>query len=295
MTLNKNHTITTLPYSGNPSSKEPKKIYIDTEFTQPESHMWSFSSKLCLKALKEYKKDFMEVFNEESTQYNIAKYLRKYSLKPKDRAGAVDWMLRVMHEFDCKKEAFFKAVALMDSFFAKTKAYMPSLDENGALSPDELYLAGAASMFLGSKLVDYRALGLGPITEKIGCNRFSKAEVKQREIEITKLHDYDIDIRTTYDIIEQILTDLTFSYESSHDNNEIKKIENIKNLSVYYAIVCCHDSAILKYKYDSSSEICSTIILGYASICTAILLNKNKIGKEMEELMWSWLVFWNCD
>jgi glycogen debranching enzyme len=90
-----------------------------TEITTELHSGSSFTSALTLKEFKEHNNDFkvLELENK-AKQHN---HMKKLKLNISDRADMVNWMVEVISTFRCKAETFFRAVSIMDQFYARTK------------------------------------------------------------------------------------------------------------------------------------------------------------------------------
>ena len=94
-------------------TEKPLNKALETEII-PQLHSGSFlPSALTLKEFKEHNKDFWAL--------ELEKKRHEHKLNPNDRADMVNWMIEVIAIFECKTETFFRAIDIMDQFYAKTK------------------------------------------------------------------------------------------------------------------------------------------------------------------------------
>lgn len=103
------------------TDNRPNKVCLTLDEIHLELLAGFSVSDLCLKEFKEHKKDFWKAKFDDSSHYNVFKCLDGHALSFKDRAFVVDKMAEVFGSLRCQKETFYKAVAIMDLYYAKTK------------------------------------------------------------------------------------------------------------------------------------------------------------------------------
>eukprot|EP00826_Nyctotherus_ovalis_P042572 TRINITY_DN4393_c0_g1_i4.p2 TRINITY_DN4393_c0_g1~~TRINITY_DN4393_c0_g1_i4.p2 ORF type:complete len:104 (-),score=32.22 TRINITY_DN4393_c0_g1_i4:462-773(-) len=103
-------------------------------------------------------------------------------------------------------------------------------------------------MFLASKFVDYDPLNLDILTAKIVYNRFSISEIKAKEIEMLTTIEFKVDSCTTYEFIQILFSDFLIIHREKIDEEGLGILEKVKQLSVYFAVMCCYGYNMLKYK-----------------------------------------------
>jgi hypothetical protein len=91
------------------------------------------------------------------------------------RARMIDWMVECLSTFDQGDIVFFRAVMLLDLYFASF--HKPDLKE-------EVHLAGIACMFMASKLDDYNCLSLETVYGKLAHKSFEKEKIISKEKQI---------------------------------------------------------------------------------------------------------------
>ena len=83
----------------------------------------------------------------------------------------VDWMVEVLHIFDCSSRTFFLSVRIMDLFFKK---------EQKTLGIEELHVIGVVCMMIASKYEDIKPLSMKTVVSKIGHERLPKSFLHPR-------------------------------------------------------------------------------------------------------------------
>lgn len=207
-----------------------------------------FPSPTTLKEYKRHRKDIWRIKCEEALKYKAVDCLRGHELSTIDRAGSVGWMIDVITKFKCSNGVFFKAVAILDLFHANCKMYFPPL----ILRPTrrkELCVTVSAGIFIASKLSDNNGLGAKNFVDLLGSNQFTESQLKQKEIDILRGIDFDPDLPTCYDIIELLISDFLCEHNDEPKKmEEYKSLEKLKKSCIYYAVLCCYDHNMLKYK-----------------------------------------------
>ncbi len=109
--------------ASSPPTPEEKDL-LNPEELEFEQLTGIVPTSLTLKETKEHREDFWKEKKASIKDYNLVNCLSKHEVKPKHRAAMVDWMIEVLKKFDCQDITFFKAVAIMDCFYAKTPMYI---------------------------------------------------------------------------------------------------------------------------------------------------------------------------
>ncbi len=73
-----------------------------------------------LKMVQEHFGDMVETQLKRQELYNAYKCLQHHEVTAERRAKVVDWMIKVCAFHGCHEQVFFKALNLMDLFYAKT-------------------------------------------------------------------------------------------------------------------------------------------------------------------------------
>jgi hypothetical protein len=84
-------------------------------------------SKLTRRTLEVHQEDVGTELQLSGTTRELGHSLRGQGIAPALRANAVNWLIEVLHAYDCHEQTFFKAVSIMDRYFAKTQRYSTSI------------------------------------------------------------------------------------------------------------------------------------------------------------------------
>lgn len=87
---------------------------------QEKSHKSLSSSLLGMKLIEEHKEDLLTDFMQEQHSDSVYNCLNNHKISPLLRAKMVNWMIEVFSVYQCKDQCFFKAVFIMDLYYAKT-------------------------------------------------------------------------------------------------------------------------------------------------------------------------------
>ena len=122
--------------------------------------------------------------------------LEKHKITPVLRSRMVDWMIEVMTNFRCDDQTFFVAICLMDRYFQAKQT---------CLEVNELHVTGVAAMFIASKYEDIYPLKMKDVYEKIAHKRLSHDRIKQIELEILIVTNYNIQAPTVLEFLKVYL------------------------------------------------------------------------------------------
>ncbi len=112
-----------------------------------------------------------------------------------------------------------------------------------------MHLVGVVAMFIASKFVDYSPLYMDFVHTNIAHQRFTKDEIKAKELEILKTINFDADLPTTDEFIEALCNDFACSHILEIESAEWKTFKRIKDRSIYFAVMCCYEYSMLRFKY----------------------------------------------
>lgn len=77
-------------------------------------------------------------------------------------------------------------------------------------------------------------------------NKFSYEEIKNKEQEVLTTIQFNLDLTTTYELINQLFDDFMYQYQNIIEDKNI--FCSIRRRSIYITFMCCYDYAMLKYK-----------------------------------------------
>jgi hypothetical protein len=77
-------------------------------------------SRLATRTLEIHMGDIVQNMLKQQADCDRAFCLRRHNITPSLRAKMVDWMVEVLRVFDCSEATFFKAVSIMDLYYART-------------------------------------------------------------------------------------------------------------------------------------------------------------------------------
>jgi len=128
MSLKGTFTHGTLRYEPKKSSKVTKRMTTNSEELNLEISSVFLPSMTTLKEYENHKKDILDQMIEDSINHSANNSLGGHNLNPNDRAKAVEWMLGKVIKLQCSKRVFFKSVAILDLFHARTTSYIIPLN-----------------------------------------------------------------------------------------------------------------------------------------------------------------------
>jgi hypothetical protein len=163
-----------------------------------------------------------------------ADYLKRHKIDPCTRAKMIDWMIEVLYAYCSDPPTFYLAVHIFDQFIYKSKA---------TLSNNDVHLMGIVSLYIASKMEDVVPLRMSHVKTKIGHNKFSESQIKNREKSMLETINFDIITSSTYDFIK------TFIFDFCHNNKEF-----INKLNLHWVIDMFDTTAIYLSKLIAHSE-----------------------------------------
>jgi len=203
----------------------------------------SFSSEEYLK-LQTYflKKEFGNsilnnlLIEEKSSSLIIKNFLINHKITERMRSKMIDWIIEVLILYNCDENTFFIAINLMDRYF---KFYTIK-----NLKSEDLHLVGVTAMFMASKYQDIYPLRLKLLKENIAYNKFTMDQIKNKEIEISNILNYQITLPTQWEFINLYLQEI---FINNHNDFliEDKIIKDFYISSTYY----CQSSSAKKVKF----------------------------------------------
>lgn len=134
---------------------------------------------------------FNSVFQKVS-QVRLGRFLELHHLKEKLRSKMIDWMLEVLTAYKQREATIFKAIFLMDMYYANLDVEIPV---------EELHIVGIACMFIASKSEEVKFIKIDACYKAIGREKFSKELILEKELEVLKVLDYRTSIPTAYDLM----------------------------------------------------------------------------------------------
>lgn len=85
-------------------------------------------------------------------------FLKKHKFDSNYRTKLVDWMMEVMHVFECEAETIFLSLSLFDSFLNTSKSI---------ISKERLHLICTTCIYIASKMEDIMPINVNSIYNKI--------------------------------------------------------------------------------------------------------------------------------
>ena len=109
--------------SSTSQGKLPQEI-LNPEQLEQDRLTGILPSVLSLKEAKEHQNDFWKERLSDLEDFSVSNCLVKHEVKPAHRSAMVNWMIEVLQEFTCETLTIFKAVAIMDLFYARSPVYV---------------------------------------------------------------------------------------------------------------------------------------------------------------------------
>lgn len=120
MLLEETPTCSNPPVPYNQPSKKFKRKLLPFKESGPELLSEFFPSQITLKEFKTHQDDYWQILAEESLKHNLANCLQTHSITSLDRAASVNWLLDTVAKLKCSANVFFKSVAILDLFHARS-------------------------------------------------------------------------------------------------------------------------------------------------------------------------------
>lgn len=212
-----------------------------------EEQIALLTSNINLKELRNRQRELLRTKITEAEWHSVVDCLRNHKIDAKERAYMVNWMIEVIKVFKCDDRTLFIAVMIMDSYYKNCQVYLLDKD-NRKNKVEELYLVGVISLFLAAKFVDCDLLHLDIVTSKIAHNQFTVSEIKMKEIEVLTTIEYKVDTCTTHEFIQMLFLDFFLTHQEKIDKEALAILKQVKQLSIYFAVMCCYDYSMLQYK-----------------------------------------------
>lgn len=241
-----------------------------------------------LKNLNSFKENshILNIYGGEIYQANIIlekqhelnpSFLHKHKIRPELRTKMVDWMFEVFDATGSSNTTIFLAVSIMDRFLDKTTKVYEDKD---------VHLIGVVCMFIASKFEDIYPMSMRRLRISIAHSKFSIGEIKRMEREIYKTIDYELLTVTTYDYLENIMSDLKQNNQGIiYDLNMGKYIE-------WFDIYCVFLAKLSLL--DDEFSLVRPSIKAVAIFVAAYDIIKNNckgITKDMDDFITQWISF----
>jgi len=94
-----------------------------------------------------------------------ANFLNRHNIESHYRTKIVDWMMEVVHAFNCETETMFLSVTIMDLFLNVSK---------NKISKDLLHLICTTSIYMASKMEDIMPISVNSVINKIMHNKYNQ-------------------------------------------------------------------------------------------------------------------------
>ena len=178
-----------------------------------------------LNAINQYGYDIDKNLKILEKNNSLEAPLSRHEIMPELRAKMVDWMVEVMTNFECNKEAFFLSVNLMDIYCKNSTQNLISAD---------IHLIGVTSMYIASKFEDIYPLKIKTVYEKIGHKKLTIEQIKACESQIMNALGFFIQVPSALDFIKIYLKLILKLFDYSQQ-------ELISKLTIYLAKMNLHD------------------------------------------------------
>jgi len=85
--------------------------------------------------------------------------------------------------------------------------------------------------------------------EEMGYDRFTEPQLRAKEKEILREIGFDADLPTVFDALECLFGDFLCQHnDEMRRPEERKRLEELKDLCIKFAVLCCYDHNMVKYK-----------------------------------------------
>jgi hypothetical protein len=173
----------------------------------------SLSSQLVQEALPEQLKKTYSLLVRKDYSADILSHLcataqpqrdmlAAHSISASLRSKMVDWMIEVLSSYKMAEETFFRSVFLMDSYLRQS---------SHRLEVKDLHLIGVSAMFSAAKYEEIHPLKLSVIFEKIARKKFRKSEILDKESDIVKTLNFQLEAPSVYDIARHLVGTPSFT------------------------------------------------------------------------------------
>lgn len=220
---------------------------------------------------------YRDLIKLEQTIIFPANFLKRHSIESHYRTKIVDWMMEVVHAFNCESETIFLSVSIMDLFLNQVKS---------KVAKELLHLICSTSIYMASKMEDIMPISVNSVVNKILHNKYSNKKIVEMERTIFKTISFNVVLVSPYEFIK------TYIFDFTHNNeNKINKLKmanhlsNLENVSIFMAKLMLHDESFSEYKSSARAIACMTF--GFDALRT----NSKNLTSEMEGLIKKWLIF----
>ena len=214
-------------------------------------------------------------------------FLKRHKISKELRMKMINWMIEVLTIYKCSEETFFLSVNLLDLYIFKSK---------NILFNEDIHLIGLVCMFIASKFEDIYFIPLYDIEYNIGYNNFTKEQLKNMELKILKVINFENIFNTSvYDFLKIYLFDFFTCNQNKILENEII-FSQIKETSIYlskvslfsdsfycvnntFKALCCIKTSIQMVFYFSK-EFFDNLLFKFYCDWVNILIEKNDINEE---------------
>ena len=201
-----------------PKTRHNSKHFISTHPSE---------NKELLKIHQQNKNDdgriFFEMNYAKLKTRKAADFNGKQVVSENHRAKMLDWMLEVLRIFKQNEATFYKAVRILDLFYAKTAKTQRK---------EDLHLNGLVSMFIASKSEQSKYVKLTDFIKIVGKNKFSRKEILLKELEILKAIGFRTNSVGFFDIL-CVSAELLFIKDEVLKKNFLKAFKIVSKISVF--------------------------------------------------------------
>ena len=214
---------------------------------------------------------FKNMKKQEEKESLSPDFLERHKVNKCTRTRMVDWMMEIYHVFHCKPETLFLSIHILDSYLQRSKR---------TIKDEEIHLLGIGCIMLSSKYQEIYAINMEALVSNIGHKSFTEKVILAKEQDILKtINLCDFVYFSPFDFL------MTFFYDFYVNNMKLLKTEKekklhqvLRDLSIYFSILCMHYTKY--YKYKSSELAVGCVLAAYKT-----LLNKEIVsGSEKNRL-----------
>jgi cyclin B len=128
----------------------------------------------------------------------------------------------------------------MDNYIHKAKQIITNAD---------IHLIGLVSIFIASKMEDIVPLRMSHMITSLGSNKFTVKEIKQQELNILKVLDFDYIFISSYDFAKTYIYDFFYNNKAKIDKLKMHKlIDKIDWTTYYLCKLIIHSHEFTGYK-----------------------------------------------
>ena len=170
------------------------------------------------------------------------------NFSPLKRIILLDWIMSICYYLNLTRKTFYMSVSLIDNCFTKLNK----------ISTDKIQLLGTVCLLISCKFMESKIHSL-KICSELTAETYSTEEIKEYEVKILTLLDWNLDYINIFQWSEIILSKWNSFIK---DNNSLIKIEGNDYKIIYKLYFFVLDSIILDYYYR---------FYNMKNLCTAIL------------------------